>query len=531
MKNVGIIICLITAFFTACAHTHPRTGATAKEKNPYYSLIRSHLKAFEGDPDASLKDLLKAMEAFPEEATLKAAAAERYSQLQNWEKALPLVDEALRIKPEWVEAKLLKGRILEAMGDFEKAGLLFQELIQDKPDQEAGYVPLAENLIHREKYREAVAVLQQWLAKNPESAAFLYYIATIQNVYLKEETQALETYQRLLKLDPDDIRVRSQMAQIYFKREDRKNALEQYQFIERQYPKDISIKLQIAAIYQDLGELDKAIAMLQAILEINPMADRIHYFLGLLYVKSEQGEKAVAHFQKVPPSSNLYKDAILQEASVYHDQKENKKGLDLLKKAIRLKPKNPPFFQFLSLIWEEEGKMNLAVESLKEGLKKNPEEEELLFSLGVLYDKLKQRRESIATMERVLKRNPKNAQALNYIGYTYAEMGENLEEAEKMILQALELKPGDAYITDSLGWVYYQKGDLKKALHTIEKAWRTMPAEPVIAEHLGDVFLKLGEKGKARSFFKKAVEFGKKKEKPNGEEIQRVEEKLKNLEN
>ncbi len=67
-------------------------------------------------------------------------------------------------------------------------------------------------------------------------------------------------------------------------------------------------------------------------------------------------------------------------------------------------------------------------------------------------------------MKKVIKLDPKDANALNYLGYTYTEMGQNLEEAERLIKKALTFKPGDGYITDSLGWVYYKTGRYKEAL-------------------------------------------------------------------
>ncbi|MBP1720094.1 MAG: Peptidoglycan-binding LysM, partial [Deltaproteobacteria bacterium] len=78
--------------------------------------------------------------------------------------------------------------------------------------------------------------------------------------------------------------------------------------------------------------------------------------------------------------------------------------------------------------------------------------------------------EGIRQMRRVLENNPDHAQALNYIGYTYAEKEISLDEAEALVKRALELKPDDGYITDSLGWVYFKKGQLDKAIAELEKA-------------------------------------------------------------
>ncbi|MBP1731840.1 MAG: hypothetical protein H6Q55_2269, partial [Deltaproteobacteria bacterium] len=139
--------------------------------------------------------------------------------------------------------------------------------------------------------------------------------------------------------------------------------------------------------------------------------------------------------------------------------------------------------------------------------------------------KNKESDKAVEYMEQVLKIEPEHANALNFIGYTWAEKGINLDRAEQMISKALEKKPGDGYIQDSLGWVYYQKGDYQKALEELMKAHNRVPDDPMIAEHIGDVYVKLGDRANAVSFYEKALSLDKK-----GERKQIVEDKLKGLE-
>src|SRR5207245_2843271 len=81
--------------------------------------------------------------------------------------------------------------------------------------------------------------------------------------------------------------------------------------------------------------------------------------------------------------------------------------------------------------------------------------------------------------------NPKNAAALNYLGYTYAEMGVQLEEAERLIRRALEIEPDDGFYVDSLGWVYYQRGDYGRAVEQPERAVELAGRDPTVAGPLG----------------------------------------------
>jgi Flp pilus assembly protein TadD len=60
-----------------------------------------------------------------------------------------------------------------------------------------------------------------------------------------------------------------------------------------------------------------------------------------------------------------------------------------------------------------------------------------------------------------------------------------LDEAEQLIRKALDQKPGDGYITDSLAWVYYKRGQYDKALPILEQAASLVPDDPIVQEHLG----------------------------------------------
>lgn len=93
---------------------------------------------------------------------------------------------------------------------------------------------------------------------------------------------------------------------------------------------------------------------------------------------------------------------------------------------------------------------------------------------------------------------PDQAIALNYLGYSQLERRENLDEAERLIRKASELRPKDSAITDSLGWTYFVRGKVPEAIITLERAVRDEPGEPTINEHLGDAYWTAGRRIEAR---------------------------------
>ncbi|HOW17026.1 MAG TPA: hypothetical protein PK443_04855, partial [bacterium] len=110
-----------------------------------------------------------------------------------------------------------------------------------------------------------------------------------------------------------------------------------------------------------------------------------------------------------------------------------------------------------------------------------------------------QKKKALSLMEEIIRINPENVDALNYVGYYYAEeKPEKIEEAEKLIKKALQIMPESYYIMDSMGWVLYKKGDLKRSRGFLESALKASlkdnSFEQEIFDHLFALYKKTNDK-------------------------------------
>jgi Tfp pilus assembly protein PilF len=87
-------------------------------------------------------------------------------------------------------------------------------------------------------------------------------------------------------------------------------------------------------------------------------------------------------------------------------------------------------------------------------------------------------------------------------------------------------KPNDGYITDSLGWVYYQQGRYKEAIQYLEEAVKLVPDDAAILEHLGDAYMKINDRKKAVDYYKKALEHKEKDKELLERKIESAEKEL-----
>lgn len=113
--------------------------------------------------------------------------------------------------------------------------------------------------------------------------------------------------------------------------------------------------------------------------------------------------------------------------------------------------------------------------------------------------------EGKAALEAAYRLAPEQPIVLNYLGYAQLERRENVEEATRLIVKASELAPDSAEITDSLGWAYFLRGELPKAIELLERAVADAPADPEINEHLGDAYYRAGRRFEARYAWKAAL--------------------------
>ena len=146
-----------------------------------------------------------------------------------------------------------------------------------------------------------------------------------------------------------------------------------------------------------------------------------------------------------------------------------------------------------------------AVALVKDAMKTKPDDLDLQFALGSAYERAGDKKDAEGVFLNILKAHPDNAQTLNYLGYMWAENGVNLDRAAEMINKAVAAEPRNGAFVDSLGWVYFQKGNLDLAEKYLSDAAQLLPRDATVHEHLGDVFAKRGNYPRALDLYRAAL--------------------------
>jgi tetratricopeptide (TPR) repeat protein len=570
------VLALVATLASGCATLR---GAARAEREtmpverpdapPEYDFLVARELEFEGRLEEAIAAYQRALAKDPDSPLLSRKVAELLARLGRADEAVSYAERAQSLEPDDAELRLFLGTLYRLRKDLpaaervlrkadgtpldaDAALLLYGAYADAGRDQEAlalarwmvradptnlrAYFALSRAYESLERHAEAERALRDALDQHPKSLAVYAALARTRRQRGDRDGE-IAIYREVLRFKPNHhpTLVALADAQIALERWDQaRRTLEQ---IEQRYPEDLRSVVRLG--YLDLEQKDyrAATARFERALADNPEQHEIHYLLGLVNRRAGALDAAEKSFEQIPPEHERWADARLQIASLAERRRDWEKAL-AEGEAVRARNPSRQLDLYLASLRAKSGDFEGAVRFLGELLAASPDDEELLYNLGVVHGEAGRPAEALDYMNRVLARNPNHAGALNYVGYTMAEQGRDLDQAEQMINRALEQRPEDGYINDSLGWVFYMRAKpllesgqdeagralLERAIRELERAAQLTGGDPVISEHLGDAYLLLEDKRRALQFYEEALNL-----EPREGEQPKLREKLERL--
>ncbi|MEO5667671.1 MAG: tetratricopeptide repeat protein [Bdellovibrionota bacterium] len=538
------------------------SSAALKLKLTHQFLVYQLLK-MQGD-ETALPLLQKSALEDPASAQLQLLVSREAFRLGDLDAAEVSIHKAIALDPKNAEIRREFVNVLAAREKFSEAYVILDKLLQETPDDEE-LLNLAIGIdIKRDDYWIALKRLETAL-KTTEAPEFVYY--RIGRVYrdmgkskeareafekslqadpayyqsstylailceeMGDEPRALELYERLAHYTNNALYHRK-LASLYMKRKEYPKAIESFENLLQLEPGDMNGLLQMARAWIEVGDLPKSESKFRDLLKLDPENGTLRLMLGMLLEAQSRTEESLQNYVLIKSDSSAYYDSMGLRLKALQKLDRKDALLDGLKQAVVLAEKiddaskSQALYHLVAQYYSQLEDFPKTESVLSAALKRFPTSEALLFQKGMLCEKMGHFDEGVKTMLSVLTINPLHVGALNYVGYTWADQGKNLEEAEKFVQKALSVEPGDPFITDSMGWVYYNQGRFQLAYETLWKAYQKVPQEFVIVEHLGDILVKLGRLSEARDYYAKALHL-----KPDHQDmLAKVQTKLQQIE-
>jgi len=145
----------------------------------------------------------------------------------------------------------------------------------------------------------------------------------------------------------------------------------------------------------------------------------------------------------------------------------------------------------------------------------------LFYDRGIALERSKDWPRAEGDFTTALRLAPDQPYVLNYLGYSWAEQGRNLVRARQMVERAVQQRPTDGAVIDSLGWVMLRQGDVAGAVKSLERAVELMPEDATLNGHLGDAYWAAGRRREALYQWRRALNLN-----PEPDDVPKLEAKL-----
>ncbi len=494
-------------------------------------------------------------------------------QPETVSRAIEQYQEINRLDPSDTESALWLARLYRLKNQHDKAEQVLRGILKSDPENEPAVEQLTQLLMDEGKSPEAVTLLEGITAHSP-SPVLLDLLGDAHS-QAHELAKAEVAYRQAAELDPSEASHQRGLGQTLLAEEKYAEALQVYQKLSDVMPDDSDVYLRIAQIYRELHQLDKAEENLVKARQYAPGSPEIMYNEAMLYQAQGRYEDAIRVLSNALtgiksqsaalPSrrrslailyqqlGQLYRDTQNYQAAIYTFEelghlgeeedrrarmlimdayraaKDLPKALQAGKEALAKYPADPAIRTSHALLLGEKGQTDDAVKILRAQLHgdagdreaylniaqvyergrryKEAEEaaraaevlpgqarenEMVWFLLGAIYERQKFFDKAEEQFKKVLAVNSKNAPVLNYYGYMLGDLGIRLDEAEALVQQALKEDPYNGAYLDSLGWIYFKENKLGPSESTLRKAVERERHDATIHSHLGDLYAKTG---------------------------------------
>ena len=472
--------------------------------------------------------------------------ARRATEIAMYSRNLRMATEAARLWAELAPDSEEARRVLASMSGAEHGG---------EVDLDAVQIQLARVLAQSNgRLAQNLLGLNRTLARVPDKQAVRGIVGRLTEPYLdvpeahiaraqaavaaEDPMGALAAVERALQLHPGWEPAVLMKAQILQQAGAGDEALRQLEAEVARKPESTTLRLAWARALVSAQRFEAARTEFRRLLEASPNDAELLYAVGLLSLQLEQPGEAEVHFVRAlaagHPQSDLIRLHLGQiaaergqgeaarkwfdevtdpelrpEANIRSAQSIAREGrVDEARALLQAEADEPEVMRRYILaevqILRDARRPAEALLVLDDALRETPDDTGLLYEAAMLAEHIDRVDLMETRLRRVIELQPDHAHAHNALGYSLADRKLRLEEAEALILRALELAPDDPFILDSLGWVRFRRGDGAGALVHLERAYaKRQDAE--IAAHLGEVLWSLSRRDDARRILDQAL--------------------------
>ncbi len=417
----------------------------------------------------------------------------------------PHVEQLLKLEPDTVDKAFMQiNKLLSHHPDKEAVLKLVQQLAAGYPDLPEAHFAVSQASWAADEFKAAAKAMDKALKLRPEwEMAAVHQGQILQKI---DKDKALSFYNEYLDRFPGANDMRIAYIRMLMEEKEFDRGREQFQRLEQMNPSNPDIALAIGLLSAELDDLASAEKYFKQAIKLGfEDTNTIYFNLGRIHELARHDAEAMDAYRRVT-GGERYIFSRVRYAFLLAKRDGMASARKYLKTArVENEQQRTQLLIAESQLLRDSGDFRGAYDLLDTYLRKHPDQVDLLYDRALMADKLGKLDVLERDLRRLIQLRPDNAHAYNALGYSLAERGLQLPEALQLVQKAIELSPDDPYILDSLGWVYYRMGDLKKGINYLKLAFDAR-SDPEIAAHYGELLWVNGAKENAEKIWQSALE-------------------------
>ena len=287
--------------------------------------------------------------------------------------------------------------------------------------------------------------------------------------------------------------------------------------------------LALAGALRSQDNNDLSLVMLRLALDLRPDLTVARLLSSDILDGAKHPRQALAILKPVESNDPLVSVARLRQAALSDRLGQPDAALRLLDDVAAKSPDRPEPLAMRGDILRAQKRYAEAVTAYDGAIAKvaHPDRSSwpLFYERGIALERSQNWARAEADFKHALLLSPDEPFVLNYLGYSWTEQGKNLTQARQMIQRAVEQRPNDGEIVDSLGWITLRQGDVSQAVKILQRATELQPADATVNLHLGDAYWAAGRKLEAQFQWRRSLGLG-----PEPEDVPKLKAKLRESE-
>jgi tetratricopeptide (TPR) repeat protein len=310
---------------------------------------------------------------------------------------------------------------------------------------------------------------------------------------------------RALRNDPANADAQIVLARALLARRDLPGAEAILNKIAVAFPKSVQMHVQLGMVHAIKNEPAKAKEHFDQALALDP--NELDALGGLISLdlaarRPDQAKARLdARLARMPGDSGT----LLLAGRTYAVIGDVNAAEAAMKKSLQADPDNLNAYQALGSLYMEGQRLPEAQHEFEALAARQHSPVTALTMVGIIQQAQKQIDAARVTFEKALQYDPNAAVAANNLACIYVDQGRNLDLALQLARTAKARLPNMPEVSDTLGWIYYQKGLLGLSITELKDTVKRDPSTALFQYHLGLAYAKNGNRVEARKALETAL--------------------------